>query len=101
MVQEFLHCCSNKPDFQITYSVSGSKKDYFVCLSCINLECFSKFILTKVPIASFKNKNKKNHLSEKYDESEEIDERQTECDENIAAPIEESEHVITFAEGLP
>jgi len=84
----------------VTYSVSGSEKDYLVCLSCINLECFSKFILNKAPVGSIKNKNEKNHFSEKYDESEEITEQQTEGDEVTAASAEESETVITFAEGL-
>jgi len=84
----------------VTYSVSGSEKEYFVCLSCINLECFSKFILNKAPAGSIKNKNEKNHFSEKYDESEEITEQQTEGDEVTAASAEESETVITFAEGL-
>ena len=84
----------------MTYSVSGSEQDYLVCLSCINLDCFSKFILNKAPAGSIKNKNKKNHFSEKYDESEEITEQPTEGDEVTAASAEESETVITFAEGL-
>lgn len=84
----------------MTYSVSGTKKDYLVCLSCINLDCFSKFILIKAPVGSFKNKNEKNHFSEKYDESEGITEQQTESDKVIVASAEESEQVITFAEGL-
>lgn len=100
MVQKPIQCCSEKPSFIVTYSVSGTKKDYLVCLSCINLECFSKFILNKVPARSFKNKNEKNHLSEEYDESEGITEQQTEGDKVIVASTEESEHVITFAEAL-
>jgi len=84
----------------VTYSVSGSEKDYLVCSACFNLECFSKFILNKAPAGSIKNKNEKNHFSEKYDESEEITEGQTEGDEVTVASAEESETVITFAEGL-
>jgi len=84
----------------VTYSVSGSEQDYLVCLSCINLECFSKFILNKTPAGSFKIKNEKNHFSKKYDESEDITEHQTEGDEVTAASTEEAEHPITFAEGL-
>ncbi len=100
MVQKPIQCCSEKPAFIVTYSVSGTEKDYLVCLSCINLECFSKFILNKAPAGSFKNKNEKNNFSEKYDESEEITEGQTEGDEVTATSTEESEHPITFAEGL-
>jgi hypothetical protein len=100
MVQKPIQCCSEKPAFNMTYSVSGTEKDYLVCLSCINLECFSKFILNKAPAGSIKIKNEKNHFSEKYDETEDITEHQTEGDEAAAASTEESEHPITFAEGL-
>ena len=100
MVQKPISCCSEKPVFLVTYSVSGSEKDYFVCLSCINLECFSKFILNKAPAGSFKNKNEKNHFSEKYNEYEELTEQQTEGNEVTAASAEGTEHPITFAEEL-
>ena len=100
MAQKPIQCCSKTPAYLVTYSVSGSVKKYFVCLSCIQKECFSKYILNKAPVGSFKNKNEKNNFSEKYDESEEITEGQTECDEVTAASTEETEHLITFAEGL-
>ena len=100
MVQKPIQCCSEKPAFIVTYSVSDSEKDYFVCLSCIDLDYFSKFILNKAPAGSIKNKNEKNHFSEKYDESEEVTEQQTEDDEVTAASTEETERPITFAEGL-
>ena len=100
MAQKPISCCSEKPAFIVTYSVSGSEKDYLVCLSCINLKCFSKFIINKVPVASFKNKNKKNHFSEKSDESEQITEQKTESDEGTTSSSKETEHSITFAEGL-
>jgi len=100
MVQRPIQCCSEKSAFIVTYSVSGSEKDYFVCLSCINLECFSKFILNKAPAGSFKNKNEKNNFSEEYDEYEELTEGQTEGDETTVASAEETKHPITFAEGL-
>ena len=100
MTQGPIQCCSEKPAFLVTYSVSDSEKDYLVCLSCNNLECFSKFILNKAPVGSFKNKNEKNHFSEKYDESEEITEQQTEGDEVTVASAEGTEHPITFAEEL-
>ena len=100
MIQGPIQCCSEKPAFLVTYSVSGSEKDYFVCLFCINLECFSKFILSKAPAGSFKNKNEKNKFSEEHDESEELTEGQTEGDKTTATSTEETEHPITFAEGL-
>ncbi len=100
MTQGPIQCCSEKPAFLVTYSVSDSEKDYLVCLSCNNLECFSKFILNKAPVGSFKNKNEKNNFSEEYDEYEELTEQQTEGDEVTAASAEGTEHPITFAEEL-
>jgi len=100
MKSKTFRCCSRKPSFSIVYSVAGDKKPYDVCSECINLECFSKFILNKAPVGSIKNKNEKIHFSEKYDESEEITEGQTEGDEVTVASAEETERPITFAEGL-
>jgi len=100
MVQKPFSCCSEKPVFLVTYSVSDSEKDYLVCLSCIQKECFSKYILNKAPAGSFKNKNEKNHFSEKYNEYEELTEQQTEGNEVTAASAEGTEHPITFAEEL-
>ena len=48
-------CCSNKPDFFITYSVSDSEKEYLVCSDCIKLPCFSKFVINKIPINDLGN----------------------------------------------
>jgi len=100
MNSENFRCCNRKPSFSIVYSVAGDKKRYDVCSVCINLECFSKFILNKSPAGSIKIKNEKNHFSEKIDESEDITEHQTEGDEVTAASTEETERPITFAEGL-
>ena len=61
MVQKPISCCSEKPAFIVTYSVSGSEKDYLVCLSCINLEHFSKFIVEKI---SVKNNILKNNTTD-------------------------------------
>ena len=47
MVQKPIQCCSKTPDYLVTYSVSGSEKDYLVCLSCIKMECFSKYIIRR------------------------------------------------------
>ena len=45
MVQKTLQCCSKTPTSLVTYSVSGSEKDYLVCSSCIKKECFSKYVI--------------------------------------------------------
>jgi hypothetical protein len=93
-------CRHREPSFSIEYSVAGDKKCYDVCSECINLDCFSKFILNKAPAGSIKIKNEKNHFSKKYDESEDMTEQQTEGDEVTAASTEETERPITFAEEL-
>jgi len=69
MVQNIYRCCSNKPDFQITYSVSGSKKDYLVCLSCLQKKYFAKYIIRKIPITNtyrkkFQNENHNENIHE-------------------------------------
>ncbi|MFQ5439921.1 MAG: hypothetical protein ACE5DL_00505 [Nitrosopumilaceae archaeon] len=45
-------CCSKPPVCVITYSVAGQTKKYSVCNNCISLDCFSKFIVEKTPIAN-------------------------------------------------
>ncbi len=52
MVQKTIQCCSNKPNFLVTYSVSGSEKEYLVCSVCVKLECFSKYITSKTLISN-------------------------------------------------
>ena len=47
MAQKPIQCCSKTPVYLVTYSVSGSEEDYLVCLSCIKMECFSKYIIRK------------------------------------------------------
>ena len=100
MNSQNFRCCNRKSSFSIEYSVAGDKKSYDVCSVCINLDCFSKFILNKSPVGSIKNKNEKNHFFEKYDESEEITDGQSECEAVTATFTEQYEHTITFAEGL-
>jgi len=50
-------CCRRKPSFSIVYSVAGEQKPYDVCSGCINLDCFSKFIIEKTPIINNNLKN--------------------------------------------
>jgi hypothetical protein len=73
MAQKSFQCCSEIPAFQITYSVSGSEKDYLVCSDCIKKECFSKFILKQIPLEN-KTKNFQNEQSEINDESSVVSE---------------------------
>ena len=56
MIQKTIQCCSNDPAFLVTYSVSESEKNYLVCLTCLRLECFSKYITSKTPLNSSENK---------------------------------------------
>jgi len=57
-------CCRRKPSFSIVYSVAGEEKLYDVCSHCIELTCFSKFIIEKKPITNnnLKNKSKNSNL---------------------------------------
>ena len=71
MAQKIFQCCSNKPIFQITYSVSGSEKDYLVCSSCIQKECFSKYIVRRLSVEN-KIKFFQNEQSELIDDSNDI-----------------------------
>ena len=71
MSPKTFQCCSKIPVYLVTYSVSGSEKDYLVCSSCIQKEYFSKYIIRRL---SVENKIKKiqNEQSELTDESSDI-----------------------------
>ena len=73
MVQKPIQCCSKTPVYLVTYTVSGSEKDYLVCSLCIQKEYFSKYIIRRL---SVENKIKKiqNEPSEFNDESFDISE---------------------------
>ena len=88
MVQKIFQCCSNKPVFQITYSVSGSEKDYLVCSSCIQKEYFSKYIIRRLSVEN-KIKNFQNEPSELTDESSGIFES---YDEQVSQNEQSNEH---------
>ena len=66
-----LRCCSKTPAYLVTYSVSGSEKDYLVCSSCIQKECFSKYIVRRLSVEN-KIKIFQNEQSELIDESSDI-----------------------------
>lgn len=55
MVQKPIKCCSKKPSYVVVYSVAGSQKSYLVCLSCIEIDCFSKHIIRRDSIENKKN----------------------------------------------
>ncbi|PBO84226.1 MAG: hypothetical protein COA77_10500 [Thaumarchaeota archaeon] len=73
MTQKPIRCCSETSSYLVTYSVSGSEKEYLVCSSYIKKECFSKYILRQ---HSIENKIKKfqNEQSELIDESSTVSE---------------------------
>jgi hypothetical protein len=56
-------CCGKTPINVITYPVAGQIKKNSVCKDCILLDCFSKFIIEKIPIKNYnlkiKSKNSK------------------------------------------
>lgn len=84
MVQKLISCCSKKPSYLVFYSVAGSTKSYLVCLSCIKINCFSKYV-----IKSIKIKNQKifqNELLELFDDS-------FDSFESIDEQVSQSEHV--------
>jgi hypothetical protein len=76
MVQP-VQCCSKTPDYLITYSVSGSEKDYHVCSVCIKKECFSKYIIRRYILEN--NKNFQSEQSGVSDESSGFSENSDEC----------------------
>lgn len=63
MAQLSYSCCPKKPEFLITYSVSGSEKNYLVCSDCVKLECFSKYIIRKIPIQDLHRENYQEEIS--------------------------------------
>ena len=88
MVQKTLQCCSKIPVFLITYSVSGSEKEYLVCSSCIQKEYFSKYIIRRLSV-----ENKiiffQNEPSELTDESSDVSEI---YDEQVIQNEQDNEH---------
>ena len=77
MVQKPIQCCSKTPAYLVTYSVSGSEKDYLVCSLCIQKEYFSKYIIQRYSVENkinfFQNEpfeltDESSDISESYDE---------------------------------
>ena len=91
MVQKTIQCCSNKPNFLVTYSVSGSEKEYLVCSVCVKLDCFLKYIVRKTPIQIVYRKNFQNEISDETVENEIIDVKFDEL-------IEQNENLIEHNE---
>ena len=97
MEKKLIRCCANHPDFHVIYSVSDSEKNYLVCSDCIVLDCFSKYILSKVPIQVQNEKNFQNEISEQTDENK--IEPEKENDENQVIS-EESEDTGSYTGGF-
>ncbi len=92
MEETVFRCCKGKPVFFVQYSVAGFQKNYLVCSDCINLECFSKYIVKKTTISDTSGKNFQNEISDETVETEIINERtgeMAEHDENLAEQTEE------------
>ena len=71
VVHKPIQCCSKTPTYLVTYSVSGSEKDYLVCSSCIQKEYFAKYIVRRLSVEN-KIKIFQNEQSELIDESSDI-----------------------------
>lgn len=83
-----IHCCSKTPVYLVTYSVSGSEKDYLVCSLCIQKECFSKYIIRRLSVENTINFFQ-NEPSELTDESSDIIES---YDEHVTQNEHNNEH---------
>lgn len=88
MVQKTLQCCSKTPTSLVTYSVSGSEKDYLVCSSCIKKECFSKYVIRQHSVENEINFFQ-NEPSELTDESSDVSEI---YDEQVIQNEQDNEH---------
>ena len=62
-VEKETRCCENESLYSVLYSVAGEKKRYLVCSKCIEMPCFSKFIIEKVPITAKNILKNKSHDS--------------------------------------
>ena len=58
MSKNIFRCCKKTPAFLVTYSVCSEEKEYFVCIDCIVLDCFKKYIVKKEPVQNNFSKNK-------------------------------------------
>ena len=74
MEETVFRCCKGKPLFFVQYSVAGFHKNYHVCSDCITHECFSKYIIRKVPLHNVYRKKFQNEISDESVENE-IDDR--------------------------
>jgi len=95
MSERIFRCCPIKPEFLVTYSVSGEQKHYHVCSVCIQLECFSKYIIKKIPISNTLRKKFQNEISDESVENEIIDvkfDELIEQNENLTEHNEKDSH---------
>lgn len=100
MSNQIFRCCKRKPAFLVTYSVSSDEKEYFVCNECINLDCFSKYILSKVPMQVQNEKNFQSEISEQTDENKTESEKENEEYDENRINSEESEDNSSLTGGF-
>jgi len=92
---QIFRCCKKTPKFSIIYSVNGSEKEYQVCSDCINLECFSKYIIRKVLLHNVYRKKFQNEISDETVENEIINGKTDEVieqNENLTEHNEKDSH---------
>ena len=92
MPNQIFRCCERNSAFLVTYSVSSEEKEYFVCNECIDLDCFKKYIIKKVPVG---NNSSKNKTFEQYDEITEHSKQQINTSEQIKKTSEQNIKNIT------
>jgi len=88
MEKTVFRCCKGRPAFFVQYSVAGFHKNYLVCSDCNKLECFSKYIIRRLPVEN-KIKKIQNEPSELTDESIDISEI---YDEHVTQNEHNNEH---------
>lgn len=87
--QTGIRCCDNLPSFTIKYDVAGVFVVYSVCESCSKLDCFSQFVVEKVPV---QNENEKIKNNSEHTERNEI------IDDIIENVSENNEHATVTTE---
>ena len=95
MEKTVFRCCKGKPAFFVQYTVAGFQKNYHVCSDCIKLECFSKYVIKKIPISDIVRKKFQNEISDETVENEIINvkfDELIEQNENLTEHNEKDSH---------
>ena len=58
-MSDIFSCCNSPPYFLIKYNVADSIKSYFVCESCVQLDCFTNHVLKKTTLTKNQKERQK------------------------------------------